>query len=44
LMWILKGLKVHLPLGADEKLKMIVGGTDFAVLDSDSQSSVLSQI
>jgi len=38
LMWILRGLKVHLPLGADEKLKIIVGGTDFAVLDIDSQS------
>lgn len=38
LMWILKGLKVHLPLGADRKLNMIVGGTDFAVLDTDSKS------
>ena len=38
LMWILKGLKVHLPLGIDEKLKIIVGGSDFAALDGDSLS------
>jgi hypothetical protein len=38
LMWILKGLKVHVPLGADEKLRLIVGGRDFAALDQDSRS------
>lgn len=38
LMWILKGLKVLLPLGIDEKLKIIVGGSDFAALDGDSLS------
>lgn len=38
LMWILKGLKVHLPLGVDEKLSVIAGGRDFAALDIDSQS------
>ena len=38
LMWILEGLKVHLPLGIDEKLKIIASGSDFAALDIDSQS------
>jgi hypothetical protein len=38
LMWILKGLAVHLPLGIDEKLRIIAGGSDFASLDTDSQS------
>lgn len=38
LMWILRGLRVHIPLGIDEKLKAIVGGRDFAALDSDSHS------
>lgn len=38
LMWILKGLTARLPSGIDEKLKIIVGGTDFAVLDADSRS------
>lgn len=38
LMWILKGLRVHVPSGIDEKLKIIVGGRDFAALDSDSNS------
>lgn len=38
LMWILKGLKTHLPLGIDERLKTVVGGRDFAALDSDSSS------
>ena len=37
-MWILKGLKVHLPKGLEEKLKLIVGGKDFAALDSNSHS------
>jgi len=38
LMWILKGLKVHMPVGVDEKLRDIVGGSDFAALDMDSKS------
>ena len=38
LMWILRGLKIHVPLGADEKLRLIVGGRDFAALDQDSRS------
>ena len=38
LMWILKGLKAHVPVGADEKLRLIAGGRDFAALDVDSQS------
>lgn len=38
LMWILKGLKAHVPVGADEKLRLIAGGRDFAALDVDSHS------
>ncbi len=38
LMWILKGLRIHVPVGADEKLKFIAGGSDFAALDEDSRS------
>jgi len=38
LMWILKGLKVRVPLGIDERLRVIVGGRDFAALDTDSKS------
>ncbi len=38
LMWILKGLRVHIPRGIDAKLKIIVGGRDFAALDKDSTS------
>lgn len=38
LMWILKGLKAHLPKGVDDKLAAIAGGRDFAALDVDSQS------
>jgi hypothetical protein len=38
LMRILRGLKVHVPSGIDEKLRVIVGGRDFAALDSDSNS------
>ena len=38
LMWILKGLKKHLPKGVEEKLKQVVGGRDFAALDKDSSS------
>lgn len=38
LMWILKGIKMRLPLGIDEKLRIIIGGRDFAALDADSLS------
>lgn len=38
LMWILRGLKVQVPSAIDEKLEVIVGGRDFAALDSDSNS------
>jgi hypothetical protein len=38
LMWILKGVKVQVPLGVDEKLRVTVGGSDFAALDADSKS------
>lgn len=38
LMWIYKGLIVHIPKGIDFKLKTIVKGRDFAALDSDSIS------
>lgn len=38
LAWILKGLNVHLPSGIDEKLRIVVSGSDFAALDADSQS------
>lgn len=37
LMWILKGLEAHTPIGVDEKLRVIVSGADFAALDADSQ-------
>ncbi|KWS74535.1 hypothetical protein [Pseudomonas amygdali] len=35
---ILKGLKVHVPVGVDERLRKIVGGSDFAALDKNSES------
>lgn len=38
IMWILKGLKKHLPKGVEDKLKQVVGGRDFAALDQDSSS------
>lgn len=38
IVWILKGLKKHLPKGVEEKLKQVVGGRDFAALDKDSSS------
>jgi len=38
LMWILKGLKKHIPKGVDEKLELIVSGRDFAALDLNSIS------
>lgn len=38
LAWILKGLKAYLPPGIDEKLRIVVSGSDFAALDVDSLS------
>ncbi|AMP13406.1 hypothetical protein [Collimonas pratensis] len=38
LMWILKGLKAHIPAGIDNKLRMIVSGSDFAAMDTDTVS------
>ncbi|WP_324778567.1 hypothetical protein [Thiobacillus sedimenti] len=38
LMWILKGLKVHIPKGVDDKLRKIIGGSDFAALDTHTES------
>lgn len=38
LMWILRGLKCKEPLGGDEKLELMIGGSDFAALDKDSDS------
>ncbi|UCU93386.1 hypothetical protein [Hydrogenophaga taeniospiralis] len=38
LTWIMRGLRVHLPTGIDEKLKTILSGRDFAALDGDSRS------
>ena len=38
LMWILKGLKAHTPIGVDEKLRVIVSGSDFTARDTNSQS------
>lgn len=38
LMWILKGLKAHIPEGVDEKLRKIVSGSDFAALDTNTES------
>ena len=38
IMWILKGLKKHLPKDVEKKLIEVVGGRDFAALDQDSSS------
>lgn len=38
LMWILKGLKARMPEGADEKLEKLIGGSDFAALDGQTES------
>ena len=38
LMWILKGLRKYEPKGIDDKLKIIISGSDFAVLDGNSLS------
>jgi hypothetical protein len=38
LMWILRGLNMHMPKGIKEKLNTIVGGRDFAALDANSSS------
>lgn len=38
LSWIYKGLSKALPIGIDEKLKILISGSDFAALDIDSAS------
>lgn len=38
LMWIVRGLKTRIPTGLDGKLEMIVSGSDFAALDTNTQS------
>jgi hypothetical protein len=38
LIWIYKGISVAPPSGVDDKLKLIVSGSDFAALDRDSRS------
>ena len=38
LMWILKGMQVQAPPRVDDKLRIIVSGSDFAALDKDSKS------
>lgn len=38
LMWILRGLRLHMPKGVDEKLRKIVSGSDFAALDNNTES------
>lgn len=38
ILWILKGLKRHLPKGVEKKLIQVVCGRDFAALDKDSSS------
>src|SRR5437899_790360 len=38
LTWILRGLKAHIPVGTDDKLKTLVSGSDFSALDTNSQS------
>lgn len=35
LMWILRGLKVHIPAGLGKRLETIVSGSDFAALDTN---------
>lgn len=37
LMFILKGLKVHVPKGVDEKLSKITAGSDFAASDKNTE-------
>lgn len=38
LMFILKGIKIHIPKGVEEKLAKIVSGADFAALDKNTES------
>jgi hypothetical protein len=38
LMWILRGLKKHMPKGVESKLEKIVSGSDFAALDKNTES------
>ncbi len=35
LMWIFRGLKLHIPAGLDGRLEMLVNGSDFAALDTN---------
>jgi hypothetical protein len=37
LMWILRGLKIHIPAGIDSRLQMLVSGSDFAALDTNTR-------
>ena len=38
LMWILKGIKTHVPNGLADRLKDLVSGSDFAALDTNSRA------
>lgn len=38
LMWILRGLKKHIPKGVESKIEKIVSGSDFAALDKNTES------
>jgi hypothetical protein len=38
LMWILRGLKKHVPKGIESKIEKIVSGSDFAALDKNTES------
>ncbi|WP_137971705.1 hypothetical protein [Pseudomonas sp. F(2018)] len=38
LMWILRGLKKHTPKGIESKIEKIVRGSDFAALDTNTES------
>jgi hypothetical protein len=38
LMWILRGLKVHIPAGLDSRLGLLISGSDFAALDLNTHS------
>lgn len=38
LMWILRGLKKHVPKGISGKIEKIVSGSDFAALDKNTES------
>ncbi|MFL1495327.1 hypothetical protein [Pseudomonas antarctica] len=38
LMWILRGLKKHVPKGIEGKIEKIISGSDFAALDKNTES------